>query len=759
MAVDGLVVRGGRVIDATGERVADVLVRGGQVVEVGTDLRGRRDARRGGLRRRARARRPARAPARAGHRGGRDHRDRRARRRARRVHRRGRDAEHATRARRPRSRRARCSPRASARRARWCRRGCITMERAGEPLAPMGELHALGVRIFTDDGACVADAGVMRHALEYAQALPGAVVAQHAEDAEPRGQPAPCTRARGRAASGIPGRPSAAEDVIVARDLHPRRAHRRARALPARLDRGRRRARPRRRRRAACRSPPRPRRTTSRSPTSAARASTRCSRCTRRCAPTADVARDPRRSRRRHHRRHRHRPRAHTRCRRRSAPFEEAPPGMLGLETALALTLTELVEPGILSLAGRARLLSWRPAAIAGLAGARAADRAGRGREPLRDRPCGSRGRSTRCAWPAGPATRRSPAARSPARCATPSSPAEPVVDRRGARQMTAASSTAATPRPRRRDRVRGRGDRALGNGTTAVAAGEVVFNTALSGYQEIVTDPSYAGQVITFTYPHIGNYGVNADDDESRRPFCSGVVVRDLAAPPEQLARRALARRPARAPRRARHRRHRHPPPHPSPPRPRRAARRVRHRRGRGARRGGDRAAPPTASTSSPPSPPTSRTSVGRRRRARSASSPTTSASSARSCATSSASGCHVEVVPASTTAADVLAREPDGVFLSNGPGDPAAVDRRGRRTCAGWSARCRCSASASATRSSGSRSAASTYKLRVRPPRRQPPGAPRGDRPGGDHQPEPQLRGRRRLDRRRRSRSSSRT
>ena len=52
---------------------------------------------------------------------------------------------------------------------------------------------------------------------------------------------------------------------------------------------------------------------------------------------------------------------------------------------------------------------------------------------------------------------------------------------------------------------------------------GELVFNTALSGYQEIVTDPSYAGQVITFTYPHIGNYGVNADDDESRRPFCAG--------------------------------------------------------------------------------------------------------------------------------------------------------------------------------------------------------------------------------------------
>jgi carbamoyl-phosphate synthase small subunit len=61
-------------------------------------------------------------------------------------------------------------------------------------------------------------------------------------------------------------------------------------------------------------------------------------------------------------------------------------------------------------------------------------------------------------------------------------------------------------------------------------ASGEVVFNTVLSGYQEVISDPSYAGQVVTFTYPHIGNYGVNPADDESRRPFCRGVVVRDLA-------------------------------------------------------------------------------------------------------------------------------------------------------------------------------------------------------------------------------------
>lgn len=62
------------------------------------------------------------------------------------------------------------------------------------------------------------------------------------------------------------------------------------------------------------------------------------------------------------------------------------------------------------------------------------------------------------------------------------------------------------------------------------IATGEIVFNTVLSGYQEVITDPSYAGQVITFTYPHIGNYGVNETDDESKRPYCRGVIVREMA-------------------------------------------------------------------------------------------------------------------------------------------------------------------------------------------------------------------------------------
>lgn len=63
---------------------------------------------------------------------------------------------------------------------------------------------------------------------------------------------------------------------------------------------------------------------------------------------------------------------------------------------------------------------------------------------------------------------------------------------------------------------------------TAAVSGGEVVFHTALSGYQEILSDPSYAGQIITFTYPHIGNYGVNTGDQESRGIFARGMIVRD---------------------------------------------------------------------------------------------------------------------------------------------------------------------------------------------------------------------------------------
>ena len=66
--------------------------------------------------------------------------------------------------------------------------------------------------------------------------------------------------------------------------------------------------------------------------------------------------------------------------------------------------------------------------------------------------------------------------------------------------------------------------------GAEGTAFGELVFNTSLSGYQEIVTDPSYLGQVVVLTYPHIGNYGICAEDDESTQPWLSALVVREAS-------------------------------------------------------------------------------------------------------------------------------------------------------------------------------------------------------------------------------------
>jgi carbamoyl-phosphate synthase small subunit len=206
-----------------------------------------------------------------------------------------------------------------------------------------------------------------------------------------------------------------------------------------------------------------------------------------------------------------------------------------------------------------------------------------------------------------------------------------------------------------------------------AVATGEVVFNTALSGYQEIVTDPSYAGQVITFTYPHIGNYGVNDDDDESRRPFCHGVVVRDLARRASNWrAERSLDDLLAK---------------HGLPGITGIDTRRLtRHLREQGALPGAfgtDEAAVREAASSAVGTDGIDLVA-------------TVTTPEAYSVGDDIAPlrvvaydfgikrtilrhlvgvGCRVDVVPADTPAADVLARGPDGVFLSNGPGDPAAV------------------------------------------------------------------------------------
>ncbi len=71
---------------------------------------------------------------------------------------------------------------------------------------------------------------------------------------------------------------------------------------------------------------------------------------------------------------------------------------------------------------------------------------------------------------------------------------------------------------------------RGISIGAEGSSVGEVVFNTSMSGYQEILTDPSYCKQIVTLTYPHIGNVGVNTEDVESRQVFASGLVIRDLS-------------------------------------------------------------------------------------------------------------------------------------------------------------------------------------------------------------------------------------
>jgi carbamoyl-phosphate synthase small subunit len=69
--------------------------------------------------------------------------------------------------------------------------------------------------------------------------------------------------------------------------------------------------------------------------------------------------------------------------------------------------------------------------------------------------------------------------------------------------------------------------------GAVGEASGEVIFNTAMQGYQEILTDPSYRGQIVAMTYPMIGNYGLNPEDVESRRPWVNGFVVKEASAYP----------------------------------------------------------------------------------------------------------------------------------------------------------------------------------------------------------------------------------
>ncbi len=85
-----------------------------------------------------------------------------------------------------------------------------------------------------------------------------------------------------------------------------------------------------------------------------------------------------------------------------------------------------------------------------------------------------------------------------------------------------------------------GRAFRGRAFGATGETAGEVVFNTSMTGYQEMLTDPSYRGQIVTMTCPEIGNYGTNAEDVESAGPQVGGFVVRSGLRAAVELARAA---------------------------------------------------------------------------------------------------------------------------------------------------------------------------------------------------------------------------
>jgi carbamoyl-phosphate synthase small subunit len=206
------------------------------------------------------------------------------------------------------------------------------------------------------------------------------------------------------------------------------------------------------------------------------------------------------------------------------------------------------------------------------------------------------------------------------------------------------------------------------------ISGGEVVFNTSLTGYQEIITDPSYAGQIVTFTYPHIGNYGTAAADDEARSAHCRGVVIRELARRRSNwrsdrdldafLRAQGLAGIAGVDTRRL-----------------------TRHLRDAGSMPGafgtaGEAAVKQAAvaergtngvdlvATVTTPEPYTFGSGGDRPRRV-----VAYDFGIKRSILVQLGRLATVEVVPASTPAAEVLARRPDGVFLSNGPGDPAAV------------------------------------------------------------------------------------
>jgi carbamoyl-phosphate synthase small subunit len=232
---------------------------------------------------------------------------------------------------------------------------------------------------------------------------------------------------------------------------------------------------------------------------------------------------------------------------------------------------------------------------------------------------------------------------------------------------------------------------RGAGFGAEGAAAGELCFNTAMTGYQEILTDPSYAGQIVTFTFPHVGNVGANADDEEAGAPVALGAVVREAPTAPSNwraaepfadwMARRGRigvsgvdTRRLARLIRTKGM-------PHAVVAHARDGvfdeAALVEQARAFRGLVGADLAKDVTAPASYRWSGgvwrwPGGYADAGARRRRVVAIDYGAKRNILRMLEDA---GCDVTVLPATATAAEIKALAPDGLFLSNGPGDPAAT------------------------------------------------------------------------------------
>jgi carbamoyl-phosphate synthase small subunit len=221
---------------------------------------------------------------------------------------------------------------------------------------------------------------------------------------------------------------------------------------------------------------------------------------------------------------------------------------------------------------------------------------------------------------------------------------------------------------------------RGTGFGAEGEVFGEIVFNTGMTGYQETLTDPSYAGQIVAMTAPHIGNTGVNDEDPESRRIWVSGYVVRELSPvtsswrarrdldaelkdqgiPGIQIAgTRALTMR-------VREQGAMRAAVSTVEDDPQRLLERVLASPGMLGADFARQVSTPERYVVAPPAGTKTRCRVVAVDLGIKASTPRYLAER----------GCEVHVVPAATTAAELLDNGPDGVFFSNGPGDPAAAD-----------------------------------------------------------------------------------